>query len=169
MKTSLNSRKTYRFVWIRLQRPCFGAGRCGIVCAISMNNWLPFVCALFIYLLSLPFLSHRKSSIWQKTSWPHSPLMVLPVPMAQTLSPPNTPGNWGTGVWLCGVRTDSECHQPLLMKTLHATICFMTLSVWIRVVVLWIRFCTSVLVHLFNVFLYREVYSFKLCHIPQHL
>lgn len=86
---------------------------------------------------------HRKSLIWQKTSWPHSPLIVLPLPTAQTQYPWSMAGKWGTAVWLCGSRTDSEYHQPLLMKTLHTIACFLALQIeffiLIILVVLWIN------------------------------
>lgn len=63
------------------------------------------------------FVFHRKSSIWQKTCWLHSLVIVLPVKMAQKLSPKRKAGKSETDVWLCGVTMDSECHYSL-MKTL---------------------------------------------------
>ena len=100
----------------------------------AMNVWLHFDSTSFF---------HRKSLTWQKTSWPHSPLKVLPVPTAQTQYPRSMAGKWATAVWLCGSRTDSEDHQPLLMKTLHTTACFLPLQIeffiLIILVVLWIQ------------------------------
>lgn len=93
---------------------------------------------------------HRKSLIWQKTSWPHSPLIVPPLPMAQTRSPWSTAGKLGTGVWLCGIRTDSEFTIIFSWKHYMQATCLIALQfefvIWSRVIVLWIKFYPSMLI-----------------------